>query len=231
MIIKSFIFNPMREKCSVVNLEGSKNCLLIDPGCLAAEEYDELRDYLQSKSLTPEALLLTHGHFDHIYGVKKLCKEYGCKVYLSSEDEFTMNEVNGMFTSRHGMENADADFEYVDIASLNELELAGMKIQVLHTPGHTPGGVCFLFGDTLFSGDTLFAGAIGRTDLPGGDYDKLMDSIFTSLMPLPSDTFVIPGHGANTSLGQESATNPFLRPADGMESGLWNMWAGDASEE
>ncbi len=171
-----FTFNPLGTNCVVLWEDGQKACTVVDPGMSSADGAQDLFDFFEKQGLTPDAILLTHGHFDHFWGVEKLLARY-------------------------------------------------TAWKVIHTPGHTPGGVCYYSAENnlLLSGDTLFAGSIGRTDLHGGDYDKLMASIQDKLLTLPGETDVIPGHGHPTSIAQEGMHNPFLQP--------FNEPGGDFPEE
>ena len=180
--------------CYIVHEENSTDCLIIDPGY----EPEIISSYLEEKGLTPEAILLTHCHFDHVGAVKDLAAQYDCKVFLDKK-ELAMPPMltNGplYYTDDYG----DGD----------TLTLAGIPIQVLETPGHTPGSVCLIMEDTLFSGDTLFAGSCGRTDLPCGDARAMRDSL-RRLAALSENYRVCPGHGPSSTLNREKQTNPYL---------------------
>ena len=181
--------------CYAVFDLSSKNCCLIDPGDAAEAILDEL----EKRELNVEAILLTHGHFDHVGAVKKIAAETGCKVYLHTAD-LTMPPMMTAGT-----------LYYTD--SYNEgdtLELAGLKFHVLHTPGHTPGSVCLMVEQAIFSGDTLFEGSCGRTDLPGGDWATITKSL-ARLAGLELNYRVFPGHGRATTLAEEKLHNPYMR--------------------
>jgi glyoxylase-like metal-dependent hydrolase (beta-lactamase superfamily II) len=157
--------------------------------------------------------MLTHGHFDHILGTAELARDFGgLPVYMHPADKFTL-EKNEYFSRCFGVPMPEA-FETTDVCEGSVIEVGSLRFEVIETPGHTVGGVCYLERSekVLFSGDTLFAGAIGRTDHPGGDYDKLMESIFTKLLHLEGETRVIPGHGPCSEIATERMTNPFLMP-------------------
>ena len=179
--------------CYVVRNEDSSRCVVIDPG------YDgqTVLRFLKEQNLHLEAILLTHGHFDHVGGVKELAAETDCKVYLH-DLERTMPEA------------MTAGPLYATDNYPHRFSVAGMDFTVLHTPGHTPGSVCLLCEDALFSGDTLFAGSCGRTDLPGGDWATILASL-GRLKELPGNYQVFPGHGESTTLAQEKKYNPYLR--------------------
>jgi len=181
--------------CYIIHEETSKSCCVIDPGYDA----DLILDKLDSLGLTLEAILLTHGHFDHVGAVKELAAETGCQVYIHSAD-LTMPPM---------MTNGPLYYTKT-YAEGTQLQLAGLNIAVLHTPGHTPGSVCLLCADTLFSGDTLFQGSCGRTDLPGGDWATIRNSL-NRLASLEGNFWILPGHGGSTMLRDEKKYNPYMR--------------------
>ncbi len=166
--------------------------------------------------LVPVALLVTHGHIDHVGGAGAVARSTGVTAYLHPDDDWLASDPDAQLRALFGMV-PPGDFappeRFDDLADGQVLEVGGLAIEVLHTPGHTPGHVCFHVAEEglLFSGDQLFAGSIGRTDLPGGDYGTLMASMAGKVLPLPADTRVLPGHGPETTLARERATNPFLR--------------------
>lgn len=212
--LKCFHFNALQTNCYVFGPEGGSSCIIVDPGMATVAEQEQLPAFLSGRGLTPAAILLTHGHFDHIFGVASLLRAYpGLPVYLHPMEK---KNVRIAPTYASYIEGCDIEntFETVDLSHGQQLTLAGLRIEVIATPGHAPGGVCFYLPDNglLLSGDTLFAGSIGRSDLPGGDYDALIQSVMDRLMGLPGDTDVLPGHGPATSIGREAMTNPFLQP-------------------
>lgn len=209
-----FQFNPLGTNCAVIWADGSPLCTVADPGMCSDEGEQELLAYLSREGLTPCAILLTHGHFDHVWGVERLLARFSVPVYMHPADKpLVANGALG-FRGMETMKMMQHHFSTVDIADGDVLTTGGVSWQVLTTPGHTPGGVCFYCADDnlLLSGDTLFAGSIGRTDLPGGDYDLLMASIKDKLLNLPGTTDVIPGHGQPTTIAREGMYNPFLEP-------------------
>ena len=176
-------------------LSNGSRCLAIDPG----GEPEKVLNFLEKEGLTLEAVLLTHGHFDHVGAVATLAAETDCPVYLCEEDLSLPSAMTaGPLYHTHGYGEGD------------RLNLAGMDFAVLHTPGHTPGSVCLLCGTTLFSGDTLFAGSCGRTDLPGGDWATIQASL-KKLAGLEANLWVLPGHGEATTLRDEKKHNPYMR--------------------
>lgn len=180
--------------CYILRQEASSKCLIIDPGY----EAGRILSVLQQKQLEPEAILLTHGHFDHVGAVQDLAAETDCDVYIAEADlSLPPMITNGKLYYTH---------TYPASGTLN---LAGLAVRVLPTPGHTPGSVCLLVEDTMFSGDTLFQGSCGRTDLPGGSWEQIAASLKT-LAALPGDYRVLPGHGGETTLDRERQSNPYL---------------------
>lgn len=175
-------------------LSNGDRCLAIDPG----GEPEKVLDFLRRQGLTLEAILLTHGHFDHVGAVKPLAEETGCPVYLCQED-----------LSLPGTMTAGPLYYTHSYGEGDQLTLAGMTFTVLHTPGHTPGSVCLRFGEHLFTGDTLFAGSCGRTDFPGSS-PAAMGRSLTRLAALRENLKIYPGHGETTTLDEEKRYNPYL---------------------
>ena len=181
--------------CYIIHDEASTSCCVIDPGYTP----DLVLDKLDSLGLTLEAILLTHGHFDHVGGVKELASETGCDVYIHPDDLTMppMMTAGPLYYTK----------TYIDGT---QLHLAGLDIAVLHTPGHTPGSVCLLVENTILSGDTLFEGSCGRTDLPGGDWATILKSL-NRLAALEGNFWILPGHGGSTTLRDEKRYNPYMR--------------------
>lgn len=221
--VKVFNFNDLQERCSVV-WDETGECAIIDPGYAYGHEKEALEDFIAENKLHPVKILLTHGHFDHTLGLRQCKKKYNIPVYMHPDD-IPILKGNEFFRKTYGMQIPDTDVETIDIKDGDRISVGNTEFEVIATPGHTMGCVCFLDArdKILFSGDTLFAGAIGRTDHPGGDYDKLMESIFSRLMTLDGDIDVIPGHGPGTTIADERTKNPFLMPfnipIDEMEQG------------
>lgn len=210
--VKNFYFNDFRECCSVI-WDETGECVIVDPGCGTEPEKASLYGFISGKDLKPVKILLTHAHFDHILGLADCAGKYGIPVYMHPAEKETL-ENNGYFAKAFGFEMPATDIRTTDIADGDMIRFGNTEFEVISTPGHTPGGVCYLDSKDrlLLSGDTLFAGTIGRTDQPGGDYDRLMGSIFSRLMCLDGDIDVIPGHGPKTSIAEERVKNPFLQP-------------------
>jgi glyoxylase-like metal-dependent hydrolase (beta-lactamase superfamily II) len=209
MQIDCLTIGAYETNCYVLRKDGSaKDCLIIDTGLNAAK----LIEFLNRGRLNPVAVILTHGHIDHIAGLIALRGKFtGLKVYVHKLDAemLTGSENNLSEFIGGGFETASADF-LVDDGNI--IEQAGLKLEVFHTPGHTQGGICLYAKNekTVFVGDTLFAGSVGRTDFPGGSMEKLLQSIREKLLILPDDTTVYPGHGPQTSIAWEKKHNPFL---------------------
>lgn len=194
MEITALILGDYMTNCYLLRREDSDRCLIVDPGY----EAGKILKVLEEKHLQPEAILLTHGHFDHVGAVRELFSETDCDVYISEADlSMPPMITNGRLFYTHTYPASGA------------LTLAGLTFWVLPTPGHTPGSVCLLAGDTMFSGDTLFRGSCGRTDLPGGSWEQMLASLKT-LASLPGDYRVLPGHGEETTLAWERTHNPYL---------------------
>jgi glyoxylase-like metal-dependent hydrolase (beta-lactamase superfamily II) len=199
---------PVQENCWIVWQEESKRALVIDPG----EEAPRILATLEEHGLTAEAILLTHTHFDHVGAVADVARATGAPVTCPELEVEVLADINRFmrFPGFGPFESYDAD---ETVAGGERLDLAGFGIDVLFVPGHSPGHVAYSFADegVLISGDVLFEGSIGRTDLPGGDHQTLLASIAMLLDRLPGDTQVLPGHMGTTTLSRERATNPFLQ--------------------
>ena len=179
----------------IIRDEASSSCCILDPG----GHPNKVLDYLAKNNLTLEAILLTHGHFDHVGGVKALAEATGCRVYLHTADLAMPEKLTaGPLYYTHSYGEGD------------QLHLAGLTIDVIHTPGHTPGSVCLLCEDVMFSGDTLFARSCGRTDLDGGDPAAMAQSL-KRLASFEKDYRVLPGHNSATTLALEKEYNPYMR--------------------
>lgn len=211
--ISSFTFNPFGEKTYLIRC-GSGSCAIVDPGMCCREECDRLFRFLRENCLQPKAILLTHAHPDHIFGVGKILETFkGVPVYMHPEDR-PVKDYAGEQSRQFGMPAPDCDFKTKDIADGEKITVENLSLDVIHTPGHTPGGVCFLSGSdgVLFCGDTLFAGAIGRTDLKFGEYNNEIRSVMEKLILLDPSTRILPGHGPESTIGKERYSNPFLEP-------------------
>jgi hydroxyacylglutathione hydrolase len=209
MDVRMFTVGPLQENCYLVRREGSDRALLIDPG----DEAAKLQSAMEQLGTGPEAILLTHTHFDHIGAVAPLARATGAPVYCPRDELAVLAEPDKFFGAMFGpVEGWEAEHA---LDGGQRLQLAGFDVDVIATPGHSPGHVTFAIDGALFSGDVLFQGSIGRTDLPGADHETLMASIADLLERFDDDTQVHPGHMGLTTLGRERATNPFLQALAG----------------
>lgn len=207
MDVRMFTVGPVQENTFIVRPDGSDRAVFIDPG----DEAPRLLAALRELGVELDGILLTHTHFDHVGAVAELARETGAKVWCPELEVPILADINAYmrFPGLGPFESYDADHT---VAGGEELELAGLTFDVLFTPGHSPGHVTYSVRDeaALFSGDVLFEGSVGRTDLPGGDWPTLARSIRALLERFDDDTAVYPGHMGVTTLGRERATNPFL---------------------
>ena len=203
--VRMFTVGPVAENTFLVRAQGADRALMVDPG----DEAERLLAAVDELGVTLEAILLTHTHFDHVGAVAPVAKATGATVYCPKLEVPVLADIM-RFVPWPGIgpfESYDAD---ETVEGGENLTLAGVEIEVTHTPGHSPGHVTYAIEDALFSGDVLFEGSVGRTDLPGGDWPTLARSIQTLLDAYPDETRVHPGHMGLTTLGRERATNPFL---------------------
>ncbi len=210
--IKNYFFNPFQENTYIL-WDDSQDGVIIDPGCYDKNELDTVTSHIADNHVQVKAIWLTHGHFDHIYGAAALAKKYGVDIYLSEKDHIILEHMAEQ-TSRFGVKNPDTSFKTKNLDDGDRLCFGNTSFETIATPGHTPGGVCFYCQEekVLLSGDTLFAGAIGRSDLFMGEYDDLIVSIMDKIMGLDGDVRIYPGHGPSTDIGHERTHNPFLQP-------------------
>lgn len=208
--IKQFVFNPFQENTYVL-YQPQGEAIVVDAGCSTESEFQELLDFVNSQNLTVKCLINTHCHIDHILGIDKLKKQFGVKAFAHIDDFplLQMAPAHAMMFWLY-LETVPAIDETLSHGDM--IELNGDSIKVIHTPGHSRGGLCFYAEQERFilTGDTLFNLSIGRTDLAGGNYETLIKSIREQLMVLPDDVIVYPGHGNSTTIGIERASNPFL---------------------
>lgn len=208
--IKTFCFNPFYENTYI--LSNSKDGLVIDPGCLYEDEFRELDQYAAQNNIDIKAILITHGHLDHIFGCKYISQKYNSDIYLPDLDKTLYNSLNEA-SMQFNIETETPPDNYTLIKDNSIIKICGFEITPLFTPGHTKGEYCYYMKKEkiCFTGDVLFAGSIGRTDLWGGDYDSLIKSINNKLLTLDDDVTIYSGHGPESTIGREKISNPYLR--------------------
>lgn len=204
--VEQYVVGSVQTNCYFAINENTNEVLIIDPGASVGR----LAEIIEKEKLNPVAILLTHGHFDHAGGAAELAEHYGIKVYAEEHEKETLENPAINLSGWEGRElvyHAD-----VFLRDEQEIDLAGFHIRVFHTPGHTVGGCCYYFSyqNVVFSGDTLFAQSVGRTDFPKGSASALIRSIEEKLMPLPDETTVYTGHNEITTIGTERMYNPYL---------------------
>jgi hydroxyacylglutathione hydrolase len=209
MILESFPVGPLRCMCTVLGDETTHEAVVIDPG----DNIPDILVRLAKHSLTLRQIIVTHAHIDHVGGAVLLRKATGAPVLLNQKD-ISLLEMMDVQAGWLGIPTPAVAPPDASAEDGMKVGLATLHAEVLHTPGHTPGSICLHFADhnLLIAGDTLFAGSIGRTDLPGGDGRQILHSLRNRLLVLPDATRVIPGHGAETTIGAERQSNPFLQP-------------------
>lgn len=211
MNIAVLVFNPVQENTYIM-WDESMECVVIDAGNFTKEEDATIEEFITSRGLKPVMAINTHGHFDHAMGVEFLKNRFGIPFAVSSQDNYlfdSMGEGTNVYGFTLGKMPKRGD---IDLDTTEELHFGNTTLRVIKTPGHTPGQVSLYEerNKVLFTGDTLFKESIGRTDLPGGDYAALMDSILTRIVPLGDEVTVYPGHSSSTTIGHETLYNPFV---------------------
>jgi hydroxyacylglutathione hydrolase len=206
LIIKELAVGPIMANCFIVGCETTKSAVVIDPG----DEADKILLSLAESNLTVKYILNTHGHFDHVGGNKKMKEATGAEILIHAGDAPMLEQLStASMAFGLSVENSPPADRTIDEG--DQIKFGDITLNVIHTPGHSPGGVAFSADGIVFVGDSLFAGSIGRTDFPGGDYNTLISSIKTKLFPLGDDVRVYTGHGPATTIGQEKRMNPFLQ--------------------
>lgn len=206
-----FTFNPFSENTYIIANE-QKQCWIVDPGMYDEGEVKELKDYIKDKQLRPQGIINTHAHIDHILGVQALIDEYNIPFGIHKDEQMILDRAD-VTAAMFGFELKNPPKQTHYIPAGEPLKLGNDTLKVMLTPGHSPGSISFYYepGSWVISGDVLFSGSIGRTDLPGGNFDTLVSSIRTHLFTLPSETKVLSGHGPATEIGEEKRSNPYLK--------------------
>jgi glyoxylase-like metal-dependent hydrolase (beta-lactamase superfamily II) len=205
VIVEKLVVGPFASNCYIVGSQSNKGGMIIDPG----DEAKQILKRVKDLELDIKFIVLTHGHIDHTGALKEVREVTGAKVAIHGDDAKSLK--NQLVAVAFGLSYPTPPPPDRLLKDGESLDIGDLHFEVVHTPGHTPGGVCLLGEGVVFSGDTLFNYGIGRTDLPGGSSSQLMNSIQTRLMTLPDNTVVYPGHGAATTIGAERTGNPFLR--------------------
>ena len=207
MIHKIFPVGPLQCNCSVIGDEATHEAMVIDPG----DDIEDVLQIIRENGLTVKQIVVTHAHIDHVGGAMKLRQATGAPILLNQNDYdlLKMLDVQAAWIGVPPPGPVQIDSS---ISTGDKVSAGSLAADVIHTPGHTEGSVCLYFPaqQKLIAGDTLFAGSIGRTDLPGGSFKKIMSSLHEKVMALPDETIVIPGHGPATTIGEERTTNPFI---------------------
>ena len=206
LIIRRFVVGPFDTNCYLVWDAGSLDALVIDPG----GEISEIAETVREHGLAVKGIVITHAHADHIGGNIPLKKEFDVPIMAHELDADALTDPNKNLAALAGFMGELSPAADRILRDGDLISIGARSFKVLHTPGHTPGGICLLMDEVLFSGDTLFSGSVGRSDFPGGSERTLIASIHAKLMPLSDDTVVYPGHGPNTTIGSERRTNPFI---------------------
>jgi hydroxyacylglutathione hydrolase len=205
LILRVLTVGPLETNCYILGDEKSKEAVVIDPG----GDFEEIDQQLRKLKLKVKYIVLTHGHFDHTGALAQLKKTTGAEILIHSADAFMLSPGGQAqpFSLETGTDLCSADRT---LKEGDKIQFGENVLEVLHTPGHTPGGISLIIGKMIFTGDTLFCGSVGRTDLPGGSYRRLMDSIKTKLLSKYDDYVIYPGHGPESTIGEERRDNPFL---------------------
>lgn len=226
VLLTSFPAGPLQANCYVVSRGPGSGCAIIDPGM---DSLEGIAQIIAEHNLTPAAVLITHGHFDHMWNAQDVARQHGCPVWIHPADRHLLADpmaaisgesaamLRGQLNITDMPEFAEPE-DVRDAVDGAEIEVDGLTFTVDHVPGHTPGTLFYRVdwdgpedvSQIMFSGDFLFAGSIGRTDLAGGSHPQMLDSLRTRVLPLADDVVVLPGHGPQSSIGRERATNPFL---------------------
>jgi len=210
MKIKKLVVGPLQANCYVVWDKDGRSAAIIDPG----GDPEEIISVVDDEKLKPVVLINTHGHIDHIAANRAIKERYDIPLLIHREDSASLTDP-GLNLSAMGFGQLDSPPSDRELQDGDEIPVGEIMLKVISTPGHTPGGICLLISrsdqpDVIITGDTLFAGGVGRTDFPGGSWDLLMESIRNRLLSFPDETIILPGHGPHSTIGEERKSNPFL---------------------
>lgn len=224
LLIKGIVVGVFQENCWVIGSRRTGEGFIIDPG----DQADDILALARDLGVTPKWIINSHAHVDHILAVAPVQRATGARFLLHPDDNALAAAAPGQAARWLGYTPEAPPPPDQPIAHDDVIDVDGLRLRVIHTPGHTPGSVCFYTEGLLFSGDTLFRGSIGRTDLPGGSHPQIMTSILDRMLNLPDDTIVLPGHMQETRIGHERTTNPFI--LDALERRRRGVWYGDEEQ-
>ncbi len=216
LTLHRFVFNPFEENTYILIDSETSEAAIVDPGMCDSQEHDAISRFITQKGIRLTQIINTHMHLDHCFGIDYVRDKYNVKLYASPNDATlakTVSEQARRFGMSHLFQNSDGIGIDVELNDGDVITIGHEKLTVISVPGHSEGGIALYCKSQKFiiTGDSLFRGSIGRTDLPGGDHSKLIESIKTKLLALPDDTAVLPGHGPQSTIGLEKLTNPYLR--------------------
>ena len=208
--VKSFVFNPFQENTYIIYNEDG-NCIIFDPGCYSSDEQNEISEFIIEHKLTPQLLINTHCHIDHILGNKFIMEKYTIPLWIHKED-LTLLHAAPVYGKTYGVQMIPSPEPEKFLDENDTVKLGNHELQIFYVPGHSPGSICFYSKEYQFiiAGDVLFYESIGRTDLPGGNHEHLLKNIKEKLFKLNDETLVYSGHGPETTIGHEKKHNPFL---------------------
>lgn len=205
MIFEAMTVGSYYSNCYIVGSESSKEAAVIDPGA----DFNKIDNKINELGVIPKIIILTHAHGDHIGAVEELVEKYGVKVYIHEEDAQSLKDSNKNFSKVLFGKNISINPDVI-LKDGDEIELGDLKFEIIHTPGHTKGGICIKVGNIMMTGDTLFNNSIGRTDFPGGSFEEIIDSIQEKIFKYDEDIIIYPGHNSPSTIKSEKLSNPFV---------------------